>query len=157
MNRNKKVNCHAFLKWLITKKDSLHLIWVIRNHLNFHIIKLTTSSWWSIEAPLLTKCLTTSMWPSAAALCNAVWPVWNWYCKIVIYIFVHSNGCCSLSTFNLFLAFWDVIVTSIFHSMSFEASGKLLIRGNQMAFKWKCFKPHKQNIVILSVSIIYVS
>ena len=38
---------------------------------------LTTSSWWSMAAPRLTRCLATSRCPSAEARCNAVWPVWK--------------------------------------------------------------------------------
>ena len=38
---------------------------------------LTTSSWWSTLAPCLTSCFTMSTWPSAAARCRAVCPVWS--------------------------------------------------------------------------------
>ena len=44
------------------------------SHLSFW---LTTSSWWSTGEPLPIKCLTTSRWPSAAALWSAVCPVWK--------------------------------------------------------------------------------
>ena len=38
---------------------------------------LTTSSWWSTLIPLSKRVLMTSTWPSAAALCKAVCPVWK--------------------------------------------------------------------------------